>query len=91
MKQAMDAPCDVSSDLATQYRNQAIRLSLAGRFAESETLSREALRLRPDDVDIMNELGVAVWRQGRSAEAESIFLQAPPSSPTTSGSSPTSD
>ena len=27
---------------------------------------REALRLRPDDVDVLNELGVAVWRQGRA-------------------------
>ncbi len=64
------------SDLAIHYRNQAIRLTLAGRFAESEALSREALRVRPDDVDVLNELGVAVWRQGRSAEAEAIYRQA---------------
>jgi len=64
------------SDLATSYRNHAIRLSMQGRFAESEACSRRALRLRPDDIDVLNELGVAVWRQGRAAEAEAIYLRA---------------
>jgi len=64
------------SDLATSYCNQAIRLSLQGRFAESEACARAALRLRPDNIDVLNELGVAVWRQGRAAEAEAIYLQA---------------
>ena len=35
------------ADLAIRYRDQAIRLSLQGYFAESESFSREALRLRP--------------------------------------------
>ena len=69
-------PENVSLDLATWYRDQAIVLSLEGRFAESEACSREALRIRPDDVDVLNELGVAVWRQGRPTEAEEIYLQA---------------
>ena len=64
------------ANLAIRYRDQAIRLSLQGYFAESESCSREALRLRPDDVDILNELGVALWRQGRSAEAEEIYHRA---------------
>jgi Flp pilus assembly protein TadD len=64
------------ADLAIRYRNQAIELLLQGYFAESESYSREALRLRPDDVDILNELGVALWRQGRSAEAEAIYQRA---------------
>jgi Flp pilus assembly protein TadD len=64
------------SDLAIRYRDQAIRLSLQGYFAESEKYSREALRLRPDDVDVLNELGVALWRQGRSAEAEAVYHRA---------------
>jgi Flp pilus assembly protein TadD len=67
---------DLDAELATRYRDQAIRLSLQGYFAESESYSREALRLRPDDVDILNELGVALWRQGRSAEAEVIYDRA---------------
>jgi Flp pilus assembly protein TadD len=66
----------VADDLAIKYRNHAILLSQEGRFAESEACSREALRLRPDDVDVLNELGAAVWRQGRPAEAEAIYLQA---------------
>jgi Flp pilus assembly protein TadD len=65
-----------AADLAIALRNEAIRLSLAGRFAESEAHSREALRLAPDDVDVMNELGVAIWRQGRAAEAEAIYRRA---------------
>ncbi len=67
---------DPNSDPAIRYRNQAIWLSRRGRFAESEGFSREALRLRPDDVDILNELGVAVWQQGRPVEAEAIYRRA---------------
>src|SRR5260370_5200142 len=66
----------LNSDLAISYRDQAILLSQQGRFAESETYSREALRLRPDDINVLNELGAAVWRQGRPAEAEAIYLRA---------------
>jgi Flp pilus assembly protein TadD len=67
---------DTQPDLGIVYRDQAIRLSQADRFAESETYARAALRLRPDDVDVLNELGVAVWRQGRPAEAEEICRRA---------------
>ena len=42
-------------ELAIRYRDHAIRLSLQGYFTESESYSREALRLRGDDVDILNE------------------------------------
>jgi hypothetical protein len=35
-----------------------------------------ALRIRPGDVDVLNELGVAIWSQGRAAEAEAIYLEA---------------
>jgi Flp pilus assembly protein TadD len=66
----------VCFDSKTRLLDQAILLARQGRFAESETCSREALRLRPDDVDVLNELGAAVWRQGRAAEAEAIFLRA---------------
>ncbi len=63
-------------DSKTRLLDQAILLARQGRFAESETISRQALRLRPDDVDVLNELGGAVWRLGRHAEAEAIFLRA---------------
>jgi Flp pilus assembly protein TadD len=66
----------VRFDAKARLLDQAIRLLRQGRFAESEACSREALRLRPDDVDVLNEYGAAVWQQGRSAEAEAIFLRA---------------
>jgi Tfp pilus assembly protein PilF len=71
----------VSADLAMHYRDQANRLSLQGKFAESETYWREALRLQPDDIDVLNELGLAIWRQGRAAEAEPIYRRACPIKP----------
>ena len=67
---------NVRLDLAARFRDQAIFLSQEDRFAESEACSREALRIRPDDVDALNALGVAIWRQGRPAEAEEIYLHA---------------
>jgi Flp pilus assembly protein TadD len=65
-----------ADELAIEYRDQAILLSQAGRFAESEACSREALRKRPDDIDVLNELGAAVWRQRRPVEAEEIYRRA---------------
>jgi Flp pilus assembly protein TadD len=44
--------------------------------AEAEPLLREALQLRPDDSDIMNHLGRALWQQGRLEEAEPHFVRA---------------
>ena len=58
------------------HRERAIRLAMEGNYAESEACSREVLRHRPDDVDAMNELGVAVWKLGREAEAEEIYRRA---------------
>ena len=63
-------------DSKTRLLDQAILLARQGRFAESEPYFREVLRLRPDDVEVLNELGAAVWRQDRWAEAEAIFLRA---------------
>jgi Flp pilus assembly protein TadD len=37
---------------------------------------REALRLRPDDADVLNNLGTCVWEQGRSPEAAAYYLRA---------------
>jgi Flp pilus assembly protein TadD len=61
---------------AESDRDGWLRLVLAGRFAESEACARAALRLRPDDADAMNGLGVAVWKQGRQEEAEAILRRA---------------
>jgi tetratricopeptide (TPR) repeat protein len=61
---------------AASYRRQAIALALEGRFTDSELCARTALRLQPDDVDMLNALGISLWRQGRSAEAEEVYLRA---------------
>jgi Flp pilus assembly protein TadD len=76
-----DAPAQngvqfVNIDLAMSYRKQAILLMLREMPAEAEPYLREALRLRPDDTDLLNDLGLAVWRQGRAAESEPIYRRA---------------
>jgi Tfp pilus assembly protein PilF len=43
---------------------------------KAETLLRQALRLRPDDADLLNQLGSALWENGRPAEAEVLFGRA---------------
>jgi Flp pilus assembly protein TadD len=63
-------------DRVVFFRDQAIDLSLQGRFVESEACSREAMRRQPDNMDVLNELAVAVWRQGRAQEAEQICRDA---------------
>ncbi len=65
-----------TNELARRYRTQSLEMTLQGRYVEAESLARESLRLRPDNVDMLNELGVAVWRQGRHVEAEAIYLEA---------------
>ncbi len=35
-----------------------------------------AVRLAPDDADLLNDLGLALWRQGRSVDAEPIYRRA---------------
>ncbi len=75
---------DRGADPAVRYRNQAIVLLQEGRLAESERHSREALGLRPDDVDILNVLGLALWRQGaRRRPRRSTFALARSSRTTT--------
>jgi tetratricopeptide (TPR) repeat protein len=66
----------VSDVRAMRYRNQALRLSSEGKYSEAEIAWRESLCLKPDDVEVLNELGLAIWRQGRAAEAEPIYRQA---------------
>jgi Flp pilus assembly protein TadD len=66
----------VNGDPATMSIARAYRLAGQGKPAEAEPLWRQALRLRPDDIDVLNELGLAVWRQGRAAEAEPIYRHA---------------
>jgi Flp pilus assembly protein TadD len=68
-------PIGESDEIAT-LRTRAIELSLQSRYAESEDCAREVLQQRPDDIDMLNALGVAVWRQGRPEEAVAICERA---------------
>ncbi len=72
---AIRSPAD-EIDPVVSFRDQAIVLSLQGRFVESEACSREALRLQPENIDVINELAGAVRRQGRAQEAEQICRDA---------------
>jgi tetratricopeptide (TPR) repeat protein len=47
-----------------------------GRWAESEQAYRRALTLRPGDPDVVTDLGIAIFRQGRGAEALVQFDEA---------------
>ena len=74
LKRTNGVRCDANTSLV----DQAIRLAQEGRYAESEACSRRALRLRPDDVNALNELRrPAVWRQGRAAEFRGDLNSAP--------------
>ncbi len=65
-----------SRDMATTYFHEADLLMKQRRYGEAETLLRQALRLRPDDAYIMNQLGACLWEQGRPWEAEPCFGRA---------------
>jgi Tfp pilus assembly protein PilF len=65
-----------SRDMATNYSQEAESLMKRRQYADAEKLLRPALRLRPDDGEILNLLGAAIWEQGRPAEAEEYFAQA---------------
>jgi Flp pilus assembly protein TadD len=71
---AGDAPRETDRGLIE--RDRMLQLCLQGRHSEAEECARAALLLRPDDVDVLNGLGVSVWQQGRAAEAEEIYRRA---------------
>ncbi len=51
------------------------------RFEEAESILREAHFQRPDDPDLLNSLGCALWELGRPTEAEPFFRRAHQFSP----------
>ena len=51
------------------------------RYEEAEALLREAHFQRPDDPDLLNKLGCALWELGRPTEAEPFFRRAHQFSP----------
>jgi tetratricopeptide (TPR) repeat protein len=63
------APAATAFELATTF----LRL---GRFDEAIAAYRQALALRPDDPDTLNNLGTALWELGRLEEAEAHYHRA---------------
>jgi len=61
---------------ASSYYVLGTDLLRAGRFGEAEACLREALRLKPDDADTLNNLGTSVWQLGRTPEALAYYLRA---------------
>jgi tetratricopeptide (TPR) repeat protein len=52
---------------------QARDLVLAGRGKEAEQACRAALEIKPDDADVLVNLGIALVQQGRNAEGAEII------------------
>jgi Flp pilus assembly protein TadD len=48
----------------------------AAEAAQAAAEARAALKRRPDDVDALNRLGIALWRQGELTEAERHYRRA---------------
>ena len=65
-----------NQNLATTYYKNAELFMRRRQFAQAEPLLQEAFRLRPNDADIMNKLGSALWELGRPFEAEPLFRSA---------------
>ena len=65
-----------NSYIAKVYFNQAMSLLQRGVYAEAESSFREVLKVWPDHASSLNNLGTAVWRQGRLHEAENCYRQA---------------
>ena len=65
-----------NSFIATVYFKQATTLLDRGLYDEAEGYFREVLRLWPEHPGALNNLGTAVWRQGRIHEAEEFHRRA---------------
>ena len=63
-------------DRGSLLRYCAMRFMAQGFYAESEFHFREVLRFLPDHASTLNNLGTAIWRQGRVQEAEEHYRRA---------------
>jgi Tfp pilus assembly protein PilF len=63
-----DGPRTIAS-----YRERAMSLALLARYREAEAVAREALAIWPDEIDLLNALAVALWRQDRPDQAEATY------------------
>lgn len=57
------------SDNPSQMLNRAIALHQRGQLADAETLYRDVLRARPNDVEARHFFGILRFQQGRADEA----------------------
>ena len=73
--QASSRPPIATHSVARDYFTNGTALLRAGRFAEAEACLREGLSLQPDDADVLNNLGTAVWQQGRVVGGDGVFSQ----------------
>jgi Flp pilus assembly protein TadD len=73
---AASHPAMTARSAAKEYFAHGTDLLGRKKPAEAEVYLREALRLNPDDGDVLNNLGTAVWEQGRASEAMAYFLRA---------------
>jgi Flp pilus assembly protein TadD len=64
------------SSIAERIFEQAATLLDRGLYSESEGYFREVLRLLPGHASTLNNLGTAIWRQGRLHEAEECYRRA---------------
>jgi Flp pilus assembly protein TadD len=62
--------------LAATYLREAASLLDEGRGPEAEPILRQAVRLEPQNPDILNHLGASLWSQGRVLQALSCFTLA---------------
>jgi len=63
----------LSIDRAIQLAQQ---LQSAGKLAEAENIYRQILALAPDNVTVLNFLGVCLGEANRLAEARDVFQRA---------------
>ena len=71
-----DGTRDPGAYIAETYYKQATALLTRGVYAESERYLREVLRIWPEHPGALNNMGTAVWQQGRVQEAETHTIGA---------------
>ncbi len=67
--------CSASGESA-RYKEQARQFSADARLAEAVLTYRQALKLHPDDPDLLHGLGTALASQGRGRSAATVLTRA---------------
>jgi tetratricopeptide (TPR) repeat protein len=61
--------------LRRHWREEAIQLAMASRWAEAVTVNKRIIELFPDDVEAFNRLGRSLTELGQYAEARTAYQQ----------------